>query len=155
MDDKAYVSLSRSELEQYPEYRVTEYEVLASSLEQFAPSVATPYGLYGASEPTVPTVKQKIRDGITTEQVVIEQRMEVINLDGTVGKVARIIVNGESDEITDLVVGRGIIFTEQLVIPISMIEDIHEDGISMLGTDEVLEQLSRYPEMLQADTSTR
>ena len=61
MDDKAYVGLSSSELEQYPEYQVKEYEVPASSLEQPTPKVALPYGLYGASEPTVPTVKQKIR----------------------------------------------------------------------------------------------
>jgi hypothetical protein len=152
MDDKAYVSLSSSELEQYPEYRLTEYEVPASSLEQPSLKVATPYGLYGASEPTVPTVKQKIREGIAAEQVVIEQRMAVSNLDGKIGKVARVIVNGESDEITDLVVSRGIIFTEQLVIPISMIEDLHEEGLSMLGTDEVLEQLPRYTDMVKADT---
>ena len=149
LEDKVYLSIDCSEFEQYPKYRVTEHEKPVTGLEQSSGEVATPYGLYGTSAPTVPTVKEKIREGIPFGQLVIERDMPVSTGEGKVGKVIRVMVEPESQEITHLVVQRGLIFHEQLVLPISMIESIHENGILVNGTDEALQQVPHYePEKL-------
>jgi uncharacterized protein YrrD len=149
LEDKVYLSINRSEFDQYPKYRVTEHERPVTGLEQSSGEVATPYGLYGTSAPTVPTVKEKIREGIPYGQIVIEREMPMKTIEGKIGKVVRVMVDRERQEITHLVVQRGLIFHEQLVLPSSMVESIHEDGILLTGTDEALQQLPHYePEKL-------
>jgi uncharacterized protein YrrD len=146
LEDKVYLSINRSEFDQYPKYRVTEYEKPVTGLEQSHGEVATPYGLYA---PTVPTVKEKIREGIPSGQIVIEREMPVKSIEGKLGKVIRVMVDPEPQEITHLVVQRGLIFHEQLVLPSSMVESVHESGILLTGTDEALQQLPHYePEKL-------
>lgn len=148
-EDKVYLSISSYEFDQYPRYRVTEYEKPVTGLEQPTGEVATSYGLYGTSAPTVPTVKEKIREGIQYNQRVIEREMPVSNIDGKIGKVVRVVVDREGQEITYLVVQRGLIFHEQFVIPRSMVESIHEGGILVTGTNEALQDLPPYePEKL-------
>jgi uncharacterized protein YrrD len=144
LDDEIYLSISSYEFDQYPRYRVTEYERPATGVGQPGGETATSYGLYGTSAPTVPTVKEKIREGILHNQQVIERDMSVNNIDGKIGKVVRVVVDRENQEITHVVVQRGLIFHEQLVIPVSMVESIYEDGIVVTGTDEALEKLPRY-----------
>jgi uncharacterized protein YrrD len=149
LEDKVYLSLDLSEFDQYPKYRVIEHERPVTGLEQSPGEVATSYGLYGTSAPTVPTVKEKIHEGIPSGQLVIERETPVKTVEDKIGKVARVIVDRECQELTHLVIQRGLIFHEQLVLPISMIESIHENGILVSGTDEILQQLPHYePEKL-------
>ena len=155
LEENIYVSISSYELDRYPEYRVIEYEEPVTGLERSAVAVATPYGLQGASEPTVPTVQQKIHEGIASGRQVIERGMPVNNVDGKIGKMARVVVNRERQEITCLVMRRGMIFAEQFVIPISMVENMHEDGILVTGTDEALEHLPHYKHAVEADLLTK
>jgi uncharacterized protein YrrD len=149
LEDKVYLSISSSEFDQYPVYRVTEYEKPVTGLEQPTTEVLTSYGLYGTSAPTVPTIKEKIREGIPYGQSVIVRDMPVNNIDGKIGKVVRVVVGREHQEITHLVVQRGLLFHEQFVMPGSMIESIDDEGILVTGRDEALQQLPRYePEKL-------
>lgn len=151
LGDDVYVAVSSHELDQCPEYRVVEYEEPVTGLEQRTTEVAAPYGLYGPSEPTVPTRKQKIREGITSDQKVIEPGMPVENLEGKIGKVVRAVVSRESNEIIYLVAQRGMVFHEHVVVPITMVEDVSEDNILVTGTDEMLEELPQYKDIVEAD----
>jgi uncharacterized protein YrrD len=134
------ISITSQEFDQYPEYRVVTYEAPAEGYEQPVVS-GTAYGTGGT---VVPMVKRKIREGIDVGQVVIEERMRISNLDGKIGQIEHVIVDRESHNITYLVVHRGLIFSERLMIPISMVEELHEDGITVEGTNEALERLSHY-----------
>lgn len=64
LGDDVYLAVGSHELDQCPEYRVVEYEEPVTGLEQQTAEIAAPHGLYGPSEPTVPTIKQKFRTRI-------------------------------------------------------------------------------------------
>lgn len=153
--DDVYLSLGSYELDQYPEYRLVKYEEPITGLEQQRTAeVAAPYGLYGASEPTVPTRNQTIRKGIVSDQKVIEPDMPVKNLDGKIGKVIRVVVSRRHQEISYLVVQRSMIFPTHLVFPITMVENVNEDHILVTGTNEALGHLPRYKDVVEADLLT-
>jgi len=149
-EENVYLSINSNELDQYPEYRVIEYEEPVTGLEQQSTPIVTPYGMQGALDPVVPMVKKKIREGIGGQKV-IERGMHVKSTDGTFGKVDHVLMNLESKEVTHLVVRRGMIFSDHVVIPISMIEEVREDSIFVTGTAEELEQLPRYTPAAKTD----
>lgn len=151
-EENVYLSISSDELDQHPEYRLVEYQEPATGLEQQSNLVATPYGLQqGALEPVVPMVRKKIREGIAPGQKIIEQGMPVNNGYGTFGKVDHVLMNPENQEITHLVVRRGMIFSDHVIIPISMFEEVREDSVFVTGSDEELEQLPRYTPPAEID----
>lgn len=143
-EEHVYLTISSDDLDHYPEYRVKEYEEPAPGLESRSTPVATPYGMHGALDPVVPMIKKKIREGIGPGQKVIERGMPVRNTHGTFGKVDHVLINSETKALTHLVVYRGLIFSDHLVIPISMVDEVHADSILVTGTDEELSQLPRY-----------
>ena len=151
LGDDVYLAVGSHELDQCPQYRVVEYEEPVTGLEQQTAEIAAPHGLYGPSEPTVPTIKQKFREGIASDQRVIEPGMPIRNLEGKIGKAVRVVVNRESNEITYLVAQRGMVFHEHLVVPITMVEEVSEDSVLVTGTDEMLEELPQYKDIVEAD----
>lgn len=138
------ISITSQEFDQYPEYQVVTYEAPAEGYEHSAVSGTAHTEPYGTGGVIVPMVKRKIREGIVTGQVVIEEGMPISNMDGKIGHIEHVIVDRETHDITYLVVHRGFIFSERLMIPISMVEELHEDSITLAGTDEALERLSHY-----------
>ena len=138
------ISITSQEFDQYPEYQVVTYEAPADGYEQPIVSGTAHTEPYGTGGAIVPMVKRKIREGIVTGQVVIEEGMPISNLVGKIGQVEHVIVDRETYNITYLVVHRGLIFTERLMVPISMVEELHEDGIAVAGANEALERLSHY-----------
>lgn len=155
LGEDIYLSSNSYELDQYPEYRVTEYKEPVTEMGERTVEIAAPFGLQGSSKPIVPTRKQKIREGITSSQKVIELGMPVHNVEGKIGKAGRVVVNRERNEIAYLVVRRGLIFPEQLVIPITMIEGVSEDSVQVTGTDDALKHLSRYEHAVETDFLTK
>jgi uncharacterized protein YrrD len=143
--ENVQLAVNSDEFEHYPQYRQIEYEEPASTLEQARGTsgrVFSPYGLYGPTEPTVPLVKKKIREGIVAGQRVIEHKMPLRNLEGAIGTIAQVWVDRNSEAITHLVVHQGMLFsTDQLVVPMSMVEEINEDDIFITYTNEELAEL--------------
>ena len=151
-EDDVYLSLGSYELDQYPEYRLVEFEEPIVELNQKQPAeIVAPFGLHGVTEPTVPTRKLKVREGIGAGYKVIEPGMVLKNLDGKVGKAARVAVDGEHHSITYLVARRGLVFPEYLVIPVTMIDEVSEDSITLFGIDEALSNLPQYKDVIGID----
>ena len=146
--EEIYLSLRSDEFDFYPEYRVEEYEEPAAGLAASPPSVPSPQNFqqYGMVEPVVPMVKKLVQKGIVPGQVVIKQGMAVRNFGGEIGKVERVIADSKSAAITHLVVRRGLIFSEQLMVPISAVESIAEGNISVSCTSQEVELLPLYNE---------
>ena len=153
--DDVHLYISSNDLDGYPEYRLVEYEEPITGLGQKITEVPAPYGLYGASEPTVPTRKKIIREGIVFDQKMIESDMPVKNLEGKIGKAMRLVMNPERNEIVCLVVQQGIIFHELLVVPISLVENVAEDEILINGANETAENLMRYNDLVGTNLLTK
>ena len=143
--DEVYLSISSGQLDLHPEYRVEEYEEPAADPETAQTPMPSPQGFqYGMVEPVVPMVKKTVRKGIVPGQVVIETGIGVSTIMGEIGKVEHVIVDSESEAITHLVVRRGLIFSEQLMVPISAIETMSEEGIFVSCTSKEVELLPLY-----------
>ena len=62
---------------------------------------------------------------------------------GKCGKLQKIVVDPESMEVTDLIVSKGLILTEDRVVPVSDVDRATEDYV-MLSVNDT--QLEEYPE---------
>jgi hypothetical protein len=149
-ENEVYLSINVDELDQYSGFRVIEYEEPVPEPGRYSTEVATPYG-YSTAEPIVPMVKRKIHEGIEPGREVIERGMPINNFEGKIGKAIRVVVNPDQKEVVSLVAQQGLIFHDQFVIPGSMIESISGNGISVTATDEELQQLPRYKDVIQVD----
>ncbi|MEW5957280.1 MAG: hypothetical protein AB1801_06130 [Chloroflexota bacterium] len=143
--ENVQLAVHSDEFEHFPQYRQVEYEEPAPTVDQaggISGGVFSPLGLYGPVEPTVPMVKKKIREGIVPGQRVIEHKMPLKNVEGTIGSLAQVWVDRNSETITQLVVHQGMLFsTEQLVVPMSMVKEINEDDVFISCTHEELAEL--------------
>jgi len=137
--------LSSDDLRGYAEYREKVFERPAtaqeghsgSSTEEVSyPSFTTPYdpGM------RVGIVKEKIRQGLSSELELISKGTLVKNSEGIVGRLSHLMTDPETGEITNLVVQQGFMFPEQLVVPVYFVESISEDGIFLILLDEELDR---------------
>ncbi len=141
--DDIYFALHSDQLSKYPEYVETEYERPESGWEGKAsyqpgdvlfPSATAPYDM------GVRMVKEKVRQGIAEELAVVEKGTKVYNDEDVIGKLDHVISDQESNTISHLVIRQGVLFPDQLEIPISLIKSVSEEGIFVTATNEVLAQ---------------
>ena len=135
-----YLTISSNELNNFREYREVEYEVPVPGSTTSFPD---PYSATSLTQ--VPTVLEKTRQGISSDElIVVEKGTPVMNARGKVGHLDHLITNEESNEITHLVVRRGALFSERLLVPVFMVEHVSENGILIAPTNNELKELARY-----------
>lgn len=143
-----YLSIESKELAHYPKYREMEFVQPAPDWEYNryrqgeVVHWATYYGLVTV-EPIVPYVRYKVHEGVPATQEVIGRGTPVRTLDGVVGKIDHVLVNRETGEITHLVLRRGV-FPQRLVIPISLVTEVDDEGVFLDITNEELKELPHY-----------
>lgn len=98
------------------------------------------FGAY--SEPHVPMIRKRLREGITAGKAVIDRKSGVENLDKTLGHVDHVIVDGETGKISHLVMRSGL-FAEYHLLPIEVVEEVGDDIFVLLSREE-LAALPRY-----------
>ena len=146
--------LSSDDLRGYAEYREKVLERPATAWDRGSgsrtekvsyPTFTTPYDP-GMS---VGTIKEKIRQGISSELEVITKGTLVKNSEGIVGKWSHLMTDPETGEITNLVVQQGLMFPEHLEVPVYFVESISEEGIFLALSDEELDrfwqQMEEHP----------
>jgi uncharacterized protein YrrD len=70
---------------------------------------------------------------------------EVFSADGEkIGTLERVVINPETDEVSHLVVKKGMLFSEDKVIPIEMVDLEIGDRIALKATDQDLEDMPDY-----------
>jgi hypothetical protein len=106
------------------------------------PAFATPYDSGMAAN----MIKQKIRQGISSELEVLAKGTLVKNSDGIVGKLSHLMADPETGEISNLIVQQGLVFPQQLKVPVYFVESIREDGIRLLLSDEELHRFWQQDE---------
>ena len=145
-DEAIHLSLTTGELQQSTPYKEKHYEVPVESGQ---------YGGYGRGDvlvnpqgsviaPHVPMQKVSMHEGVDQTLELLKKGTPVKNVNGEVGKLDHVITDAESNEITHLVMRHGLIFSEQLVIPVEIITEISEDGIFIEATDDELKTLVPY-----------
>lgn len=128
-EERLYLAVNTTAVEDYPGYHVTEYDEPATALELQSANVVTAYGTYSPLETAIPMIRRKVREGIAPGQQVIEAGMPVNGPHNTLGQVDRVVVDRGTKKIIQLVVTRGLIFKDQVTIPNSVIEYIDEERI--------------------------
>jgi osmotically-inducible protein OsmY/sporulation protein YlmC with PRC-barrel domain len=146
-DQDIHLSIRRDELEEYPEYRETEFGRPTPGWEENkqykTEHVRFQAGSMHQESPVAPRVWRQVRDGIPSDAEVIERGAPVYNAAGVVGKVDHLLVDKASGEIAQLVVRRGII-PEYPIVPIEAVHKVMEGSVAILLTDEELEELPRH-----------
>lgn len=136
------LTISSDEFDRYPRYDGVEQETPAAGLE--VPASPPIYTYYGPPEAATTLVKQNVYSGILAGQTALGYGVPAINDDGKFGTLIRVMIESEPQEITNLVIQRGLLLPEQIVVPISLVENIQDDGISVITTNGILKQLPRY-----------
>jgi uncharacterized protein YrrD len=146
--------LSSDDLRGYAEYRERVFERPATAQDGHSgsrteevsyPTFTTPY------DPGMPvgTIKERIRQGISSKLEVISKGTLVKNSEGIVGRLSHLMTDPETGEITNLVVQQGFMFPEHLEVPVYFVESINEDSIFLILLDE---ELDRFWQQSEAHT---
>ncbi|MDF1515082.1 MAG: BON domain-containing protein [Anaerolineae bacterium] len=131
--DEITLSMTSDDLTEYPEYREIEFE---------QPDSVVKLGVYKREdmrcwqqnyqvvchEPVVPFIRRTIDKGIEPYQSVIERGTKVMNVVRTLGYVDHVLVDPKTDEITHVVMRRGLL-PYYPIIPISDINSVSDSGI--------------------------
>ena len=66
--------------------------------------------------------------------------------DEKVGTLHRVVMDPKSKEVTHIVVEKGLLFTEDKVVPMDLVGSVTEDRVSLQGSKEHLDELPDYEE---------
>jgi uncharacterized protein YrrD len=140
-----YLAIEKDELLDYPDYQEHEVERPAPGYSQSGTQTQvgdSPFGA-GLALP-VPMIREKIRRGVLPTLAVIERGIPIKNLERTLGKLDHVLAEPEDGRITRLVMQQGLLFPEQRLLPISLVEGFGEHGISVAALQEDLKELRHY-----------
>lgn len=143
-DETIYLSLSSDELTTYPDYKETEFEQPLSKWKGYSDhqvkNVLFPvYGLVASA--SVPIVTEKLHEGVPDGLEVIQHGASVRNHDDALGTLENLLVDKQSEMITHLIVKRGIVRTDLVVVPLHFVSSLIEDEIYVTMTTEAFEKL--------------
>jgi osmotically-inducible protein OsmY len=148
------LSTRSDQLENYPEYKVIEIE--EPDLTVRSPSAGMGYGV---SAGRTPMIRRQIRRGVADGLAIIGRKTAVKNIEGQIGTVDHLLVDPTTGEVIYVVVRQGALFPTHLLVPVSLIREIYDETIFLVGSDESLMQLTRYTrrndETTQAEVQTR
>lgn len=153
--DRIYLSISSRELRNYPEYREADFTVptpdVQAQIQHYANEALHWATRYGAPfEPVVPKTKQHVHYGLDPARPVIGRGTRICNGSETIGYIDHLLVDPDSDEITHLVVRRGLL-PYRVIMPIDMVKSMDDTSVFVRASREELEKLGRYSPRADAD----
>jgi hypothetical protein len=135
-EEGVWLSLRKDELSAYQQYQETVIEV---------PEPGSSTGFTATGDYTTgPTIKQRLRQGVPDNKLLISHATKVSNLTATLGQVDRFIVTAEDGRITHVVASRGLLRHDYPMIPVGMVEEVAETSILVQLTNDEIEALPRY-----------
>jgi osmotically-inducible protein OsmY len=143
-----YLSISSEGLDNYPEYRVVEFEEPAPGVKE---------GMYdrddvrcwmqgyrmACREPVIPVVRRKVQHGVPTGGAVIEAGTAVANRQGMLGHVDHLVVDSKTGEVSHLVVRKGLL-PYYPILPIAAIKAVSDDTVRVSLSKQAIDALPRY-----------
>lgn len=105
----------------------------------------------GMVPPTyVPMVRKRVHKGISPDLAVIGRGTPVRNLKDEIGTVDHLLLDPESDEISHLVVDRGLL-SHSVIIPASRIKEVDDEQVFVDVSHDELDGLPRYVPRAEAE----
>lgn len=153
--DDIYLKIDCTELANYPEYREVEFKAPAPGTYNPYGSDevlhwATAYGPVIIDDYHVPQIRQTVREGINTEDKVLERGMPIYSLDGMVAKIDHLLVNPETGDMLYIIARKGI-FPYQVIVPMTAVDEIGEKGVYIRKTNEEIQEFARFTPRLPVD----
>ncbi len=147
-DDRIVLKVRSTELAQFPEFREEEFRVPAPEFEKETAYTAaeilhwaTRYGM--AVEHLRPMVRYRVKVGVDPEEQVIGRGTKVFALDGPVGEIDHVLVDKKTNEVTHFVIRKGIL-PRRVVVPMSWVNNVLDDGVYLKVSREELEKLTQH-----------
>jgi sporulation protein YlmC with PRC-barrel domain len=147
-NDDVHLSLSTDELKAYPEYRDVEYTEPSSGVQEgaYQRGDVRCYNMtytYACEMPVVPRVRHEVQAGVDADRVVIGRGMRVLNAHGEVARVDHVLIDPENDEITHLVLRRGLV-PRYPILPIEEVDEFGDEVVTVDLSEEQVESLPHY-----------
>ena len=146
--EEVRLSLSAGELAEYPEYREIEYTepspgAQAGAYDRGEVRCYNATYTYACDTPVVPSVRHRIHPGLDADRAVVERGTRVLNEHGEVARVDHVLVDPEEDEVTHLVLRRGLI-PRYYILPIDQVDQLGTDVITISLSVDQIEALPGY-----------
>jgi sporulation protein YlmC with PRC-barrel domain len=150
--DRIELSVAADEFERYPEYDEDEYwaprRLPSNQEELWSRSVIWMQPYQTASvlfrESVTPQEEIEDREGVDVDQSVMGGGTPVRNAAGEIGEVDHLLVDLDSGNITHLVVEKGVLEEDYVVIPYDVVQYMDDEGVFVDVDDDDLENLPRY-----------
>ncbi len=148
-EDYVMLSISEQELENCPEYRSYDYDIVGEKSGERAvssSSMSTYVSTFGPvmTRGYMPVIyRQRVHKNIEPGQEVITRGTPVHNRRDKIGKIDQMLADAKSGRLTHLVIDPGI-FSDSIVLPISAAEQIDREGILMEIETDQLDQFPTY-----------
>ena len=154
-EERIQLAVSSRELQEFPRYREADFRVPVPGWEtdprygaEEVVHWATRYGI--PIEPVRPAIRQRVREGVDVDREVIGRGTRVYNVDGTIGHIDHLLVDRMTGEITHLIVRQGL-FPRRLVIPMTLVKNVTDEGVYVHATREELSRLTQHVQRADAD----
>ena len=154
-EEKIILTSSEHDLGEFPDFEETHYVNLDSTEYPGSDVTASfwyppvDYAWWRAGMPAVappmPVYTIKATQNIPEGTVALEEGASVISADEKeVGSIEQLIVDSQDNRVTQLVVGKGLLFKERRLIPVTWISTIGEEEVHLLVNAGTLERLPEY-----------
>ena len=148
-DDGLHLTLSTAALEQYPQFRESEFRVPDAGWERESYQVDDPahvlrWGIHYAPplvDEYVLTREEEVKRGVDADQPVIGKGTAVYDRDGEVGAVETLQIDETTHTVTHVVVKQGLL-GPPLVVPMSAVSSISDTSVNIDLTREELMALA-------------
>jgi uncharacterized protein YrrD len=108
---------------------------------------ASPYAV-GAFAPSAPVMEPADEpvENKPAGSVDLGATTEVVCTDGIAGTVDRVLTEGDSDQVTHLIIRRGSLFTRDIAVPADLIATTDEQAVHLTISQQELDELPEFQE---------
>ena len=134
------------DLTDFPAYEVQEHDVAVEAIEDEIPptppqetsvQVVNEYGVI--PDETMPLVREETRTGVRDDVIVVDKSSEVHDLEEHIGYLYSVVVESETQRITELTFRYGLFDSHYLRVPAEEIDQMNEEGIHVTVSKDELE----------------
>lgn len=155
-ESDVYLTINSGELSRYPRYREEEMTAPLADWKgdrYCVENVRYRLSPYGAilSGSVVPMIRYQVQEGVAATVETLERGTPVYGQDGRIGTVDHILAEPDSGDISHLVVQRRM-SDDYRVIPIELVENLREVGITVNASADDVAAMSRYEPRARRDT---
>jgi hypothetical protein len=141
-EDGVCLSMASDALAACTAYQETFLEIEEASTNSEATFDETGGGY--CTTPVSPPIRQHLHRERAERHLLLGDKTEVRTLFESVGSVAYLLVDQKRMEITHVVVSKGIIRVDHLLIPVELVGEISEEEILLVASHQELDELPRY-----------